>query len=379
MSNTIAFLVKKPAQFDVPFFTYIARQTNSRWKWVVIYLESPQQVLRDNELKTSSDWGINLTDGYTWECLGEAAGARSIEALYRRLQVVVLLTNGYKFGYAPYLAVARALKIPMGLRIDSVLTGKSWGSLLLRKWLMRRAYRHFNGFFTTGKMGYTYLDYVGISRKKQFWFPYCADNDFFAQAKGKPLKMAALSEKHGLSTGKPVVLGVCKFIPRENPADLLEAFIRLNDTNIQLVMIGDGGQAAGLRQKAALHPHLSIYFPGYVPYTELPFWYALARVFVHPAQDEPWGVSVQEALAAGCSVVASNKVGSAYDLVLPGKNGFIYPVNHPDVLADDLRKAAHLSKTLVAAVNAEVLGKWNYGSVWEHMQQAAAAMKGNIV
>lgn len=369
MTNTIGFLVKKPAQFDVPFFRYIASQESKQWKFVVIYLENPTQLLHDQELKASSNWGINLIDGYEWHFL-KSAEPTDIQALFAQLNIAFLLTNGYKLLYAPFITAAKASKIPIGLRIDSILTGKSTMSLLLRKWTMRWAYRSFQGFFTTGKKGIEYLNYIGIPSGKQFWFPYCTDNDFFALGPDRIETINRLATTYQIDLYKPILLGVCKFIERENPVDLLQAFILLNDPNLQLIMIGDGDLASDLHYQASLHPHLSIVFPGYVAYTELPYWYAMTTVFVHPAQDEPWGVSVQEAIAAGCSVVASNKVGSAFDLIVPGKNGFIYPVNHPRELADSLRKMLELPKGLVKTTNEEILGKWNYAAVWEHLKAA---------
>jgi glycosyltransferase involved in cell wall biosynthesis len=374
LGNTIAFLVKKAAQFDVPFFQFIALQPAGSWNWVVIYLEDPNQQSQDIELGASSQWGIDLTNNYRWEFIGNSPTNEAIQLLYQRLQITLLITNGYKFGYSSYLTVARLMHIPMALRIDSVLTGKNGASLLLRKYFMQWTYRHFNAFFTTGKMGYAYLKYVGIPASKQFWFPYCTHNHFFAQGLLQYDAINATLQNYGVATDKPIVLGVCKFITRENPADLLDAFILLNNAHVQLVMIGDGDQAAALQSRAAQFPHLPIYFPGYVAYTQLPSWYASAHVFVHPAQDEPWGVSLQEAMAAGCGVVASNKVGSAYDFVIPGKNGFMYTVNRPTELAACLQKILLISKKQIAETNQTIWQKWNYSSVWEHIQEAATTI-----
>jgi glycosyltransferase involved in cell wall biosynthesis len=67
-----------------------------------------------------------------------------------------------------------------------------------------------------------------------------------------------------------------------------------------------------------------VIFMGYQPYSYLPKYYALADVFVHPAIQEPWGVSVNEAMACGLPVIVSDRVGAAYDLVQDGENGFIF-------------------------------------------------------
>jgi glycosyltransferase involved in cell wall biosynthesis len=48
---------------------------------------------------------------------------------------------------------------------------------------------------------------------------------------------------------------------------------------------------------------------------------------------EAWGVVVQEAMAAGRPVVASDVVGSARDLVEDGVSGLIFPSGNVDALA----------------------------------------------
>ena len=372
--KTIAFLVKKPAQFDVPLFQHIAAAPAAGWRFVVIYLENPAEVLHDEEINANSDWGISLTAGYEWHCPPSPASIKAIKELYDHLQPAVIFTNGYQFNYAPFIQVARGRQIPMGLRIDSILGGKSAFSLMVRKWLMRWRYRYFGGFLTTGMLGYKYLDFIGIPASQQFWFPYCTHNQFFAAGLARQQRQQEIRDAHGINIGKPVVLGVCKFIERENPIDLLDAFIALNDTGLQLVMVGDGIQAALLKQRAGQHAHLHIFFPGYVKYTDLPLWYALATVFVHPALDEPWGVSLQEAMAAGCKLVASSGVGSAYDFIKEGENGFIYPVGKPNELAVCIKNSLALPEASNRRVTANILTKWNYSNVWQHLQEAAAAI-----
>ena len=65
-------------------------------------------------------------------------------------------------------------------------------------------------------------------------------------------------------------------------------------------------------------------FAGYVKYPELPKYYGISNLFVHISNNEPWGVSVQEAMATGLPIITSEFVGSSVDLIENGKNGFTY-------------------------------------------------------
>jgi glycosyltransferase involved in cell wall biosynthesis len=76
--------------------------------------------------------------------------------------------------------------------------------------------------------------------------------------------------------------------------------------------------------------------PGYAPYSHLPDWYGRADVFVHPAPDEPWGVSVTEALASGVPVLAAEGVGAAAEVLGTGACGSTFPNHDAQTLADRL-------------------------------------------
>jgi glycosyltransferase involved in cell wall biosynthesis len=58
----------------------------------------------------------------------------------------------------------------------------------------------------------------------------------------------------------------------------------------------------------------------------MPIVYRLADIFVLPSKGpgETWGLAVNEAMACGKSVLVSDKVGCAVDLVKPNENGFVF-------------------------------------------------------
>ncbi|HKI01271.1 MAG TPA: glycosyltransferase, partial [Thermoanaerobaculia bacterium] len=149
--------------------------------------------------------------------------------------------------------------------------------------------------------------------------------------------------------------------------DLLRAFGRLDQEDVWLVLAGDGPERPALERQAGER----VRFPGYVPYPELPGLYAAADLFVHPAREERWGVSVQEALACGLPVVASSRVGAAFDLIAPGGNGFLYQAGDDAELAGRLAGALALPPERVRRTSAEILARWDYAAVWQGLLEAA--------
>ena len=82
----------------------------------------------------------------------------------------------------------------------------------------------------------------------------------------------------------------------------------------------------------------SVHFAGFRNQSELPRFFDLSDVFVLPSRHEPWGLIVNEAMSAGTAVVVSDDVGSSYDLISNGVEGFVFPVGDVPALTEALRK-----------------------------------------
>jgi glycosyltransferase involved in cell wall biosynthesis len=61
--------------------------------------------------------------------------------------------------------------------------------------------------------------------------------------------------------------------------------------------------------------------------------YTLAEMLVFPTHSDPWGLVVNEALACGCPVIATEVAGCVADLVQDGHNGYVVPAGSPTALA----------------------------------------------
>ena len=160
---------------------------------------------------------------------------------------------------------------------------------------------------------------------------------------------------------------------REAPWDLLGALAGLERPDLWTVLVGDGPELAVLRARVEKKEIKRVVFAGYVPYAELARCYAMADAFVHAAADEPWGVSVHEAVACGLPVIASSRVGAARDLVLAGRNGFVYASGDAAELRAKLAATIDtLDPEAVRGANREVLARWNYARTWDGILEACA-------
>ena len=126
-------------------------------------------------------------------------------------------------------------------------------------------------------------------------------------------------------------------IPRKRPFDLLRAYEKIQERmNAALVFVGDGIERSFLESYTKNNNLKNVYFTGFKNQTELPYYFAIADVFVLPSGDEPWGLIINEAMNSGLPIITTEAVGAVPDLVKDGINGFIYPVGDIEKLVNCL-------------------------------------------
>ncbi|MBU1260237.1 MAG: glycosyltransferase family 4 protein [Planctomycetes bacterium] len=109
----------------------------------------------------------------------------------------------------------------------------------------------------------------------------------------------------------------------------------------RLVIIGQGPMKAQLQNMAReLGIMDKVEFTGFIPNEKLPVFFNSFDVFVHPSIcQESFGVSILEASACGCPVVAT-RVGGVPEVCIDGQTGILIEPNNPDVLAEAIIKLA---------------------------------------
>lgn len=137
----------------------------------------------------------------------------------------------------------------------------------------------------------------------------------------------------------PVILGVGRLEPQKDFATLLRAFASVRaDRQCHLVILGRGSQLVNLRQLANdLGITDSVAFPGFAknPYA----WMAHSKVFVLSSVHEGCPNVLLQALACGCSVVATDAPGDARFLLDNGRLGRLVSVGDDAAMAGAIKDA----------------------------------------
>lgn len=344
----LLYLVSHPIQYQAPLLHRLARQPGLELRVLFEHVPSESGAF-DPGFGRNVAWDVPLTAGYDWTTLAETPLAEAIGTAE-----VVWLHGWQGPAMRTALGLAARARRPVLMRAENwdgaMPDGPFPRSLLKRAWL-RRIFSRCTAFLAIGSANRAYYRRLGVAAERIFPVPYAVDNDFFAaRAEAEPLRAAL-----GLPAGRKVVLYAGKMMPRKHPHTLLQAWQALPDRPL-LLFAGTGELEGRLRTMAAGDP--DVHFLGFRNQTELPALYALADVFVLASEREPWGLAINEAMACGTAVVASDQCGASADLV-DETVGAVVPAGDVSALAAALARVLPQAATLGAAAQRRVAG-WDF-------------------
>ena len=350
----LAILVSHPVQYFAPLFRRLAQQPEIDLTVLYCSLYGAKTV-KDPGFGMTITWDIPLLEGYRYKELknywrGQPKGFFS----YISPGVITELRKGaydavIVFGWGDltsWLAFAGAsfTGVPWVLYGDSIILyedGKGWLKQQVKRFVLGTLFKKTSAFLTMGKLNRLYYRRYGASPDKFFFMPYPVDNQFFHE-RAMPAKRRReeLRAQHGIPSGAVLVLFVGKLVARKRPQDLLAALQILQPSipELAIAFAGEGELRASL--EARISGLKNIYMLGFKNQTKLPEVYGMADILVLPSSEENWGLVLNEAMASGMPVIASDKTGAAADLVKSGENGFVYPCGKIAALAEAIRKLA---------------------------------------
>lgn len=250
--------------------------------------------------------------------------------LYINRSYDVIVTGGYSSPtYMMAMAYMRFKKIPFFLNADGgfIRTDARWLG-----WLKHFLVTCPKGYLSTGSKTSQYLIHYGAEKDQIYLFPFTSvkREDIYSPAKDEKRKakqkLEIREEKAAISVGQ--------FIPRKGFDLLIRAAKRVSpEYGIYII-----GGCPGEEYNSYIRSHniTNVHFVGFKTKNELRDYYIAADMFVFPTREDVWGLVLNEALAFGLPVVASDKAVSSFELVLEGENGYIIDPEQTGQMAEKI-------------------------------------------
>lgn len=224
----------------------------------------------------------------------------------------------------------------------------------------------FDAAIVGGTQAAAYAEQLGIPASR-IWHGYdCVDNEYF-RARAEAVRSIDPALRAALGLPSKYFLFVGRFERRKNVGGLLQAYARylaLERHSWGLVIAGGGPLETELRLTARHLGLENIVWAGFLTATALANYYALASALVVPSTQEPWGLVVNEGMAAGIPVIVSSRVGAGIDLVRQGVTGVVIPPDDVDALVQAMRSfmtfrdAPAMGRNASSAVDSVSPRKW---------------------
>lgn len=149
-----------------------------------------------------------------------------------------------------------------------------------------------------------------------------------------------------------------RLIESKNIEVLVEAVASINDSNISVLIIGDGPERGNI-EKLASKLNVDLVITGFISKQEELFkHYQAIDLFVFPSKDDAWGLVVNEAMAAMKPIIVSDSCGCIYDLVINSHNGYIFESGNVKELAMYIERIYHEDYLKMGARSKEIIDKW---------------------
>ena len=202
----------------------------------------------------------------------------------------------------------------------------------IKRWFVRNC----SSFAVPGKSSFEYVRSMGVPAERIHTAPNAVDIRRFATLSRSARDREAQCRTE-LALPPRYFLYAGRIIPEKGVFHLLEAYTQLAPdlrSEVGLVFVGEGAASNELMKKAATTFPGKVVFPGFAQRDQLAAFYALAEVLVFPTLSDPWGLVVNEAMACGLPIIATDVAGCTADLVQDGENGYVVPAANVSKLAE---------------------------------------------
>jgi glycosyltransferase involved in cell wall biosynthesis len=373
----LAVLMSHPIQYHAPLMRHLAAHPEID---LTVYYMTDLGIREAiiPEYGIAMKWDVPLLEGYksvflrNWSRWKDKYTAWStfnpgiVLEIWRNEYDALLIYSYIKPTDLMAMAIAKLTRIPVFFRGDVLLHTRVRGlKARLKDFFLRLWFGNVNVVLPIGTRATEFYHYYGVPDTRLIFAPYAVNNEFFmGEIDRWHCQRDDQRKEIGIPPDMPVILFVALMRPVKRASDVIQAFEQAVPDKSFLLMVGSGSQVPELEQYCKEKHLKNVLFTGHKNQSELAKYYALADLFVISSESETWGLVVNEAMCAGLGVLASEGVASAIDLVIPERNGYIYPVGDITTLAKymtQLVNAPELRQRMGACSRA-IIEQWNYGA-----------------
>ncbi len=236
-------------------------------------------------------------------------------------------------------------------------TDTNWFARLLLRFVVKKT--KYIGF--CGKMNKQYWEKMGAKSEQLFPLLFPVNNEKIINLSKNSLKKKEKRKLIGLHEKDFLINYTGRLEAIKDVSTIINAIALLGD-RFKLVIIGDGAIKEELIKKAEAFHLLNtrVFFIGMQNNVDVIYWMSTSDVLVLPSKEEPFGLVINEAVASGIPVVASDVCGAAHDLICEDINGYLFKAGDEKDLAEKIIKTEKLDSQKIKEQAKIILEDFSY-------------------
>ena len=371
----IKYILSHPIQYQSPLIKFLTKKGLK----IKVLFRSDMSTRKyfDTEFKKKISWGTNLLDGFDYEYLNYV-GPNKVDAIFPlttdftnkiiEKDTNIIWLHGIKNWYnLCIIFIAKIFNKKVFIRDEANHFSKkrSFLNKIFNYFFYKFIDNFIDVYLAIGSQNKKYYLDHNIENKKIVIVPYTVDNNFF-------------NKKNKFKNNKKLTyIFAAKLIKKKGANILLEAINILNHNkkfnyNSEFLIIGDGYMKNSLQSYVKLKNLKNVKFIPFKNQKKLSELYQKSDVFIIPSLFEPWGLTVNEAMAAENAIISSSAVASAYDLVSNNVNGYRFKNGDSKDLANKILKIFKNRKKIkkYQSNSLKIVSKWNFNQCFLGIQKA---------
>lgn len=337
----VLYLNYIPCPYRVDFFNELAKSCELS----VVYYQA--------EIEERPNWQYDASNHhYEHSVLFEKEGRFELKGYLKLVQIFkkkrdsIIIVGGYaqliEIFAIFYLHITRK---PFILNTDGGFFQGGKLKLLLKRWLVKKA----SYYLANGTLAAQTLQQYGAN-------PKLITNYHFTSLFEQEVLPASLTtderkkikEQLSIPDDAFVIITIGRYIPLKGFELVIEAVHQLNNKSIHLYMLGEGPMRAVYEKLADQYSlQNNVKLTGELSKDDVLNYCKMANVMILPTlTSDVWGLVLNEAMSCGLPVIASDRVGAAYDLVIDGVTGYMVSSGSSIEIANAIKKIRSQSTVL---------------------------------
>ena len=350
----LAIITTHPIQYNAPWFKLLSERNHISVKVFYTWGQLASSNKYDPGFGKNIVWDIPLLDGYDFTFVNNISkdpGSHHFKGIDNPSLISeigqwdpdAILVFGWCF--KSHLKILRYYKGKKTIlfRGDSNLIDIQNGfsvKNILRKIFLKWVYNYIDIALYVGSANKAYFKKYGLRECQLKLAPHAIDNDRFSNIAFNYNKASLdLRKQLGIEASDLVLLFAGKMEEKKNPFFFIDILNAITDERLKVIFVGSGLLRTELLLAASKDKRIIVL--DFQNQLNMPIIYRLADIFILPSKGpgETWGLALNEAMACGKVVVASNKTGGAQDLIDNNNNGFLIDINNNTNLISFIRQS----------------------------------------